>query len=122
MIVNEALPDFVSRQTPLRERKNNSLTILVPVYNEAQSIKPFLSATLPVLDGLTDISDMQILFINDGSVDETVKEVMAAIALDSRISLLNLARNFGKEAAMSAGLDISDSDAVVNSGLVLQVI
>ena len=120
MTVNEAVPDLVSRQTPLRERKNNTLTVLVPVYNEAQSIKPFLSATLPVLDALTDTSDLQILFINDGSVDETAKEVMAAIALDPRISLLNLARNFGKEAAMSAGLDISDSDAVVIMDVDLQ--
>ena len=120
MIMDEALPKSVYRQTPLKERKNNSLTLLVPVYNEEQSIKPFLSATLPVLDKLTDLSDVQIMFINDGSVDETVKEVIAAIAEDPRISLLNLARNFGKEAAMSAGLDICDSDAVIIMDVDLQ--
>ena len=120
MIIDGALPESVSRQTPLTERKDNSLTLLVPVYNEEPSIKPFLSATLPVLDSLTELADVQIIFINDGSVDGTAQQVMSAIASDPRISLLNLARNFGKEAAMSAGLDICDSDAVIIMDVDLQ--
>ncbi|UJF18568.1 glycosyltransferase family 2 protein [Vibrio sp. SS-MA-C1-2] len=92
-------------------KENYSLSILVPVYNEQQGIAPFLEA---INDRLATIRDhIDIVFINDGSQDQTRQVIEEFITQDDSISLVNLARNFGKEAAMTAGLDYVQGDAAV---------
>lgn len=106
-----ALPENVTRLTPQTRAKTPKLCIIVPVHNEEDAISPFLKAIMPVLGGLE--AAPEILFVNDGSRDNTLTALLAAADENPHISVLNLARNFGKEAAMSAGLDVTDADAVI---------
>lgn len=94
------------------------LTILVPVYNEQDSIAPFVAALTPVLDGIT--RDWEILFVNDGSRDATIAEIRAAHGRDPRIVAIDFSRNFGKESALSAGLDHARGKAVIPMDVDLQ--
>ncbi len=87
------------------------LTILVPMYNEQDTAGPFFDAILPVLDATG--AEAEILCIDDGSADATVERVLARQAADPRIKLISFTRNFGKEAALSAGIDHCRGDAVI---------
>jgi len=93
------------------------LSVIVPVKDEQQAIAPFVKRMTRVLDALRepDGSDAswEIIFIDDGSEDLTLAEILAAHEVDSRITALSLSRNFGKEAALSAGLDHARGRAVV---------
>lgn len=105
------LPKNIERRNPRQRPKTPKLCIIVPVYDEEDAIAPFLAAVTPILSGLE--AAPKILFINDGSRDNTLTTLLSAANENPQISILNLARNFGKEAAMSAGLDVSDADAVI---------
>ena len=91
------------------------LTILVPMYNEEAAADPFFDALLPVLDacGGAGATETEVLCIDDGSSDATVERVLARQATDPRIKLISFTRNFGKEAALSAGIDLCTGDAVI---------
>ena len=88
-----------------------TLAVIAPVYNEAEAIPVFLEAMVPILNTLG--CDWTIHFINDGSRDETLGLLIDAAKRSRRIEVTNLARNFGKEAALTAGLDLVDADAVI---------
>ena len=87
------------------------LCVIVPVYNEA-AVLPLL---MPRLDSAlaTLPAAIEVLFVDDGSRDATPQELARIANNDARVRVLRLARNFGKEAAMTAGLDHADADAVV---------
>lgn len=94
------------------------ITLLIPSYNEAANIAPLLSA----LDNLTHRDDGQVdmtqydweyLFVNDGSKDDTLSVLNEQRENNSRINIVNLSRNFGKENAMLAGMDYATGDAVI---------
>ncbi|PSU27262.1 glycosyltransferase [Photobacterium phosphoreum] len=94
------------------------LSLIVPVYNEEVAIESFLDA---INDKLSSIrSHIDIMFINDGSKDNTKLVIEKMITQDPSISLVNFARNFGKEAAMTAGLDYVQGDAAVIMDVDLQ--
>lgn len=88
-----------------------SLAIVVPAFNEAQVIDDFHARIAAVLDGLD--ADARVIYVDDGSRDETWSLIEAIAQADARVVALRLSRNFGKEAAMTAGLDATDADAVV---------
>ncbi|MGF1750397.1 MULTISPECIES: glycosyltransferase family 2 protein [Vibrio] len=94
------------------------LSILVPVYNEEASITPFIQALDEVLDPIK--ANLDVVFVNDGSSDNTKQVIESVMASDPQVSLVNLARNFGKEAAMTAGLDYVKGDACVIMDVDLQ--
>lgn len=94
------------------------MDIIVPVFDEEDAIAPFLEHVRPVLDGLE--ADWSILFVNDGSKDATLGRIMDEIARDRRLTCINLARNFGKEAALTAGIDAAHSDLAVIMDVDLQ--
>jgi polyisoprenyl-phosphate glycosyltransferase len=98
------------------------LTILVPVKDEEEAIAPFVARVSAVLDGLKDpaAKNWEILFVDDGSTDETLPAILAANSRDPRVHGLSLSRNFGKEAALSAGLDHAGGDAVIPIDVDLQ--
>ncbi len=98
------------------------LTIVVPVKDEEQAIAPFVRRVVEVLGKLVDpaASSFEILFIDDGSTDQTLAEIRRACAADPRIRAISLSRNFGKEAALSAGLDHATGSAVVPLDVDLQ--
>ena len=88
-----------------------TLCIVIPVFNEAMALPLLGDRLTAALVGIP--ADIRILFVDDGSVDATAQTLAAIANNDARVRVIRLARNFGKEAAMTAGLDHADADAVV---------
>ena len=99
-----------------------ALSIVVPVKDEEKSIRPFVERVTRVIKGLDDpaATSFEILFIDDGSSDSTMTEIRRACADNANVRAISLSRNFGKEAALSAGLDHARGDAVVPLDVDLQ--
>jgi polyisoprenyl-phosphate glycosyltransferase len=93
---------------PSRGRK---LSIVVPGLNEERSIPPLVERLRPVLDGLG--LDWEVIFVDDGSTDGTLKLLRRLNREDHRFKALSLSRNFGKEIAAAAGLHYVTGDAAV---------
>ena len=90
------------------------LSVVVPCYNEADSLPEFSCRLRAVLDRLPGtLSPCEVIYVNDGSKDATVAVLKTLRATDPRIAILNLSRNFGKEVATTAGLDHTAGQAVV---------
>ncbi len=98
------------------------LTLVVPVKDEEDAIPAFVARVVPILEGFDDPAarSFEILFIDDGSTDRTLDLIRAANAADPRLRALSLSRNFGKEAALSAGLDEARGAAVIPLDVDLQ--
>ncbi|MBU3539659.1 glycosyltransferase family 2 protein [Polynucleobacter sp. UB-Tiil-W10] len=90
----------------------STLSLVVPVFNEADSITPFINKVKSVFSSQPDIG-LEIIFINDGSSDQTLENLIEEQTLLPIIKIIDLSRNFGKEAAITAGLEQSKGDAVV---------
>ncbi|MGF6596942.1 glycosyltransferase involved in cell wall biosynthesis [Paraburkholderia sp. GAS448] len=88
------------------------LSVVVPFYNEEEMISKFFEATLPVLEGLDNLN-FEIVCVNDGSRDSTLCRLLARSDADNRIRVIDLTRNFGKEAALSAGIDEAVGDILI---------
>lgn len=88
------------------------LTVVVAAYNEADALPILHARLMPVLDGLADV-DARVLYVDDGSRDETWAVLQRLTARDRRVALLRLSRNFGKEAALTAGLDTVEQGAAM---------
>ena len=87
------------------------LSVIIPVHNESENIEPLCGRLIPVLNRLTPV--WEIIFVDDGSRDDTLALVKAQSARDPRIGAVSFSRNFGKEVAIAAGLDHVRGDAVV---------
>ena len=98
------------------------LSLVIPVKDEEDAVDVFVARVVPFLEALDDPAarSFEILFIDDGSSDSTLERVRAANAADPRIRALSLSRNFGKEAALSAGLDHARGLAVIPIDVDLQ--
>ena len=88
------------------------ITILIPCYNEEKSLPLLCPELKSLMDGQSRY-EWDVLFVNDGSKDNTLKLIKAFRAADSRIHFVNLSRNFGKENAMLAGFDYATGDCMV---------
>lgn len=88
------------------------ITIIIPAYNEEESL-PYLYDRLEKVMGSIENYEFEILFVNDGSKDNTINLIKEYREKDSRISYVDFSRNFGKELAMIAGLDYATGDAVI---------
>lgn len=87
------------------------LSVVVPVFNEEAVIEEFNRRTLEVLRKMPFASEL--IYVNDGSSDRTGEILRACVRRSENVALIDLSRNFGKEAAMTAGLDHAAGDAVV---------
>lgn len=87
------------------------VALIVPVYNEHETVETFVKTVNEKL--ASELNHIEIVFIDDGSKDNTVELIENMQKTDNKISLIRLSRNFGKEAAMSAALDIVQADAIV---------
>ena len=95
----------------LRSDRPPVLSVVVPTYNEAAVIAELhrrLTAVMATLD-----APWEAIYVNDGSRDATLRTLEAMQRGDSRIGVVNLSRNFGKEIATTAGLDHASGDAVI---------
>jgi polyisoprenyl-phosphate glycosyltransferase len=90
---------------------NQILTIVVPAYNEQEVLPEFHRRVTKAISNLP--LDYEILYINDGSTDSTLKVLAELRKGDPHVAIVDLSRNFGKEIALSAGLDHARGDAVV---------
>ena len=88
------------------------VSIMVPCFNEEKVLPSFYAEVRKVMDHETDY-DWELLLINDGSRDETLKVIYGLYENDNRISYIDLSRNFGKENAMMAGFDYVEGDCVI---------
>jgi glycosyltransferase involved in cell wall biosynthesis len=87
------------------------LCVVVPAFNESEGLREFHARLGAVLDRL-DL-DAEVLYVDDGSRDDSYAIMCALRDSDPRVATLKLSRNFGKELALTAGLDAADADAVV---------
>lgn len=91
-----------------------ALSIVVPMYNESEGVAVFFERVVPILDAVQGIQgNWEIICINDGSTDDTLAQLKQRSAADPRIRYLSLSRNFGKEAALTAGLHHAFGQAVI---------
>ena len=93
------------------------LSIVVPVYNEQEMIELFLQTMDKILK---DHFDYEYVFVNDGSRDKSLQILKKLAAKHSHIKVVSFSRNFGKEAAVTAGLSYTDAQAVVIMDIDLQ--
>ncbi|GGD69235.1 glycosyltransferase family 2 protein [Caballeronia grimmiae] len=88
------------------------LSLVVPTYNEAESVTAFLARVSEVFAAAASV-ELEIVFINDGSTDSTLERLMQHQATDARVRIVDLSRNFGKEAALTAGLEAARGQVIV---------
>jgi glycosyltransferase involved in cell wall biosynthesis len=88
-----------------------SVSIVVPVYNEEAVLPDFHRRLAAVLDAME--ADAEIVYVNDGSGDATMALLTELHHSDARVAVVDLSRNFGKEVAMTAGLDAASGDAII---------
>lgn len=88
------------------------LSLVVPFYNEEDGVAALASAVLPILESIPE-SEWEIICVDDGSRDATLTALLALVRKDARFKVVELSRNFGKEAAMTAGLDAARGAAVI---------
>ncbi|WP_137178476.1 glycosyltransferase family 2 protein [Roseomonas sp. AR75] len=89
-----------------------ALSVVVPAYNEQEVLPAFHARIVPVMEAIG--LPFEVVYVNDGSRDTTLEIMLRLQATDPRVAVVNLSRNFGKEIALTAGLDhAAASDAVV---------
>jgi glycosyltransferase involved in cell wall biosynthesis len=87
------------------------LSVVAPAYNEAKNLVAFVEAVTGVLENIGE--PWELVFVDDGSKDDTLGMLLAARANDARIKVVSLARNFGKDVALTAGLHHARGRAVI---------
>ena len=95
---------------PMRASWQPAISVVVPAYNEAATIGLFHHR---LVHALTGVENWEVVYVNDGSTDDTLPAIEALRRTDDRVALVSLSRNFGKETAITAGLDHAAGDAVV---------
>lgn len=88
------------------------LSIVVPCYNEQETIYPFLEETQKVEQKLKNHLVFDYIFVNDGSKDETLNVLRDVASRFPNVHYLSFSRNFGKEAGLLAGLEAADGDLI----------
>ena len=91
---------------------NQLISIVVPFFNEGGAINHFYSGMSPILS-LNIGCNFEVICVDDGSTDSTLAELIELTKKDTRFRVLEFSRNFGKEAALSAGIDFANGDAVI---------
>lgn len=109
-VADDLADQGTSETDPLGGRGRPMISVVIPVLNEAENI-PVLHAQL--IEVLGSIGTYEVIFVDDGSTDDSVQIVLELRARDRAVKLVRLSRNFGHQAALSAGLDHARGDAVV---------
>lgn len=91
--------------------QNKSISIIVPMHNESETIDHFFSVLIPVLEKTN--KSFEIICINDGSTDNTLSQLLHKKQQFPCIKVIDFSRNFGKEAALTAGIDMAQGDGVI---------
>ena len=105
---------------PQKNKRAPLISVIVPVKDEENGIRPFVERVSEVLEEVAGNQGWEILFVDDGSTDETIAAIGAAHFREPRVRAISLSRNFGKEAAITAGLEHARGAAVVPMDVDLQ--
>lgn len=103
--------DLTAQSKPDADNSKPVLSLAVPFYNEEETIDHFFEVVIPILESVS--LPFEIVCVNDGSHDRTWNMLCAYADRDKRIRVLDLSRNFGKEAALTAALDHCCGEAVI---------
>ncbi len=96
----------------MRERAQAPvISVIIPIYNEAEGISELYRRMTSVMGGIGD--PYELILVNDGSRDASLERASALSAADPRVKVINFSRNFGHQAAITAGMDYSSGQAVV---------
>lgn len=87
------------------------ISIIVPCYNEEKALPHYYNKMKEIMNNMNYV-DFEIILVNDGSKDNTLKEMQELARNDARIKFINFSKNFGKEAAMYAGFEYSKGDFI----------
>ena len=88
------------------------ISVVVPFYNEGAGITHFYREITSILDGLSHCH-FELVCVDDGSTDDTLIQLIELSKVDARVQVIEFSRNFGKEAALTAGIDFASGDAVI---------
>lgn len=98
----------------MRSEKCRKLSVIVPCYNEEKAIRLFNGALMAQLRRIEPAKyEYEVIYVDDGSRDKSLDRILEFAGENSRIKYLSFSRNFGKEAAMLAGLEYADGDCAV---------
>jgi glycosyltransferase involved in cell wall biosynthesis len=95
------------------------ISIIVPCYNEGDAVEHFYGAITRVFLALPQLR-FEVVCVDDGSQDDTLEKLAAIVGRDARFRIIELSRNFGKEAALTAGIDNALGDAIIPIDIDLQ--
>lgn len=87
------------------------VSVVIPCYNEQETINKFYTAIIPVLESLTNV--YELIFVNDGSKDGTLEVLKELASKDEKVKVVSFSRNFGQQAGIFAGLKESSGDVVI---------
>lgn len=96
----------------MNKYRKKLISIVVPFYNEGACVDDFYRALVSVLESNRDFR-FEIICVDDGSQDDTLDKLISLTKKDARVLVVELSRNFGKEAALTAGLETANGDAAV---------
>jgi len=94
------------------EQEKDLITVIVPCYNEQETVELFYHEMKCVMDKMGE-QEFELVFVNDGSKDETLSIIKQLCMRDNRVKYISFSRNFGKEAAIYAGLEAAHGDYAV---------
>lgn len=94
-----------------RTTEHPQVSIVVPVLNESRNVAPFVERCLPAIE--TTGESYELLFVDDGSTDDTAEMIAKLSAENRRIRIVRLSRNFGHQAALVAGMEQARGDAII---------
>lgn len=101
----------------LTDRK--TISLIIPCFNEQESINTFLNTIKPIITSIQSV-EWEIIFVDDGSRDKTLSMLITQANIDDRLKVIGLSRNFGKEVALTAGIDHAIGDAIIPMDIDLQ--
>ena len=97
----------------VKQRGEPLLSVVIPIYNEQATLSELYRRLIHVLsENLAEFA-YEIVFVNDGSTDGSIQILSVLHADDPAVKVVNLSRNFGHQAALTAGLDYAKGDAVI---------
>jgi glycosyltransferase involved in cell wall biosynthesis len=93
--------------------QKKKLSVVIPCYNEGLNVQPFYKELSTHLKSISTNYDYEIIYVNDGSRDNTLEELHAVAQKDKGVIVINLSRNFGKEIATTTGIHYAKGDAIM---------
>lgn len=98
----------------MHEKRSGKLSVIIPCYNEEKVLRLFHGALMKQLAGLApEKYEYEVIFVNDGSRDKSMDLILEFAAANEKIRYISFSRNFGKEAAMLAGMEYASGDCVI---------